>query len=60
MFSGSRNVYEKGFGDGGTVSMKGHGAETASGYSLLGGSREYKEAMRKSNAALKRAISQNI
>ena len=37
-----------------TVSMKGHGAETASGYSLLGGSREYKEAMRKSNAALKK------
>ncbi|NBU34890.1 hypothetical protein EBS40_09795, partial [bacterium] len=37
-----------------TVSMAGHGAETASGYSLLGGSREYKEAMRKSNAALKK------
>jgi hypothetical protein len=37
-----------------TVSMTGHGAETASGYSLLGGSREYKEAMRKSNAALKK------
>jgi len=37
-----------------TVSMAGHGAETASGYSLLGGSREYKDAMRKSNAALKK------
>jgi hypothetical protein len=34
-----------------TVSMEGHGAETASGYSALGGSREYKEAMRKANAA---------
>jgi hypothetical protein len=33
------------------VSMKGHGAETASGYSAIGGSREYKEAMRKANAA---------
>jgi hypothetical protein len=37
-----------------TVSMKGHGPETASGYALLGGSREYKEAMRKANAAEKR------
>lgn len=35
------------------VSMKGHGAETASGYSALGGSREYKEAMRKAKAAEK-------
>lgn len=34
--------------------MAGHGAETASGYSQLGGSRQYKEAMRKSNAALKK------
>lgn len=33
------------------VSMQGHGAETASGYSALGGSRQYKEAMRKANAA---------
>jgi hypothetical protein len=33
------------------VSMKGHGAETASGYSAMGGSRQYKEAMRKTNAA---------
>lgn len=33
------------------VSMKGHGAETASGYSQIGGSREYNEAMRKANAA---------
>jgi hypothetical protein len=33
------------------VSMKGHGAETASGYSAMGGSRQYKEAMRKANAA---------
>jgi hypothetical protein len=37
-----------------TVSMKGHGPETASGYALIGGSREYKEAMRKANAAEKR------
>jgi hypothetical protein len=37
-----------------TVSMKGHGAETASGYALIGGSREYKEAMRKASAAEKR------
>jgi hypothetical protein len=32
------------------VSMKGHGAETASGYAQIGGSRDYKEAMRKANA----------
>lgn len=36
------------------VSMQGHGAETASGYARIGGSREYKEAMRKANAAEKR------
>jgi hypothetical protein len=35
------------------VSMAGHGAETASGYASLGGSREYKEAMRKANSAEK-------
>jgi len=35
------------------VSMVGHGAETASGYARLGGSREYKEAMRKANSAEK-------
>lgn len=35
------------------VSMAGHGAETASGYSALGGSRTYKEAMRKASAAEK-------
>ena len=35
------------------VSMAGHGAETASGYARLGGSREYKEAMRKANSAEK-------
>lgn len=35
------------------VSMKGHGAETASGYAQIGGSRDYKEAMRKANAAEK-------
>lgn len=34
-----------------TVSMEGHGPETASGYALIGGSREYKEAMRKAKAA---------
>lgn len=37
-----------------TVSMKGHGAETASGYAQIGGSRQYKEAMRKANAAEKK------
>jgi hypothetical protein len=37
-----------------TVSMAGHGAETASGYAQLGGTREYKDAMRKANAAEKR------
>lgn len=36
------------------VSMQGHGAETASGYAKIGGNREYKEAMRKANAAEKR------
>lgn len=36
-----------------TVSMEGHGAETASGYAQIGGSRQYKEAMRKANAAEK-------
>lgn len=35
------------------VSMKGHGPETASGYAQIGGSREYKEAMRNANAAEK-------
>ena len=35
------------------VSMKGHGAETASGYANIGGARDYKEAMRKANAAEK-------
>lgn len=37
-----------------TVSMKGYGAETASGYAQIGGSREYKDAMRKAKAAEKR------
>jgi hypothetical protein len=37
-----------------TVSMQGHGAETASGYAQIGGAREYKEAMRKAKAAEKR------
>ena len=37
-----------------TVSMEGHGAETASGYAQIGGSREYREAMRKAKAAEKR------
>ena len=37
-----------------TVSMKGYGSETASGYASIGGSREYKEAMRKASAAEKR------
>lgn len=37
-----------------TVSMAGHGAETASGYASIGGSREYKDAMRKASAAEKR------
>jgi hypothetical protein len=36
-----------------TVSMEGQGAETASGYAQIGGSRQYKEAMRKANAAEK-------
>lgn len=37
-----------------SVSMKGHGAETASGYAQIGGSREYREATRKAKAAEKR------
>ena len=37
-----------------TVSMAGHGAETASGYAQIGGSREYKNAMRKAQSAEKR------
>jgi hypothetical protein len=37
-----------------TVSMEGHGPDTASGYALIGGSREYKEAMRKAKAAERR------
>jgi len=37
-----------------TVSMAGHGAETASGYAQIGGSREYREAMRKAKSAEKR------
>jgi hypothetical protein len=36
------------------VSMQGYGAETASGYAEIGGSREYKDAMRKANSAEKR------
>lgn len=36
------------------VSMQGHGAETASGYAQIGGSREYKDAMRKAKSAEKR------
>lgn len=36
-----------------TVSMKGHGAHTASGYAQLGGDREYKEAMRLASIAEK-------
>jgi len=36
-----------------SASMKGHGADTASGYSMLGGSREYREAMRKAKSAEK-------
>ena len=36
------------------VSMEGHGAETASGYAQIGGSREYREAMRKAKSAEKR------
>lgn len=35
------------------VSMRGSGAETASGYAQIGGSREYKEAMRRANEAEK-------
>ena len=37
-----------------TVSMQGYGAETASGYAQIGGSREYKDAMRKAKSAEKR------
>ena len=37
-----------------TVSMKGHGPETASGYAQIGGSREYREATRKAKAAERR------
>lgn len=37
-----------------TISMEGHGAETASGYAQIGGSRQYKEAMRKAQAAEKK------
>lgn len=37
-----------------TVSMAGHGPETASGYAQIGGSREYRDAMRKANSAEKR------
>jgi len=33
------------------VSFEGHGADTASDYSRMGGDREYKEAMRNANAA---------
>jgi hypothetical protein len=36
------------------VSMKGSGAETASGYAQIGGSREYREAMRNAKSAEKR------
>jgi hypothetical protein len=36
------------------VSFEGTGARTASGYSLIGGDREYKEAMRAANLAEKR------
>ena len=34
-----------------SVSMAGHGAETASGYAQIGGSREYKNAMRQAKSA---------
>jgi hypothetical protein len=37
-----------------SVSMQGHGAETASGYAQIGGSREYREATRKAKSAEKR------
>ena len=37
-----------------SISMEGYGAETASGYAHMGGSREYKEAMRKAKSAEKR------
>jgi hypothetical protein len=36
------------------VSMQGQGAETASGYANIGGSREYREAMRNAKSAEKR------
>lgn len=37
-----------------TVSMKGHGAHTASGYAQIGGDREYREAMRLASIAEKK------
>jgi hypothetical protein len=37
-----------------TISMKGHGAHTASGYAQLGGDREYREAMRLASIAEKK------
>ena len=37
-----------------TVSMEGHGAATASDYTRIGGSREYKDVVNKSNAAFAR------
>jgi hypothetical protein len=37
-----------------TVSMAGHGAETAVGYAKMGGGREYKNAMRQASSAEKR------
>ncbi len=37
-----------------TISMEGHGAETASGYAQIGGSRQFKEAIRRANAAEKK------
>ena len=37
-----------------SASMKGHGPETASGYAQIGGSREYRDAMRQAKSAEKR------
>ena len=37
-----------------SATMAGHGAETASGYAQIGGSREYRDAMRKAKSAEKR------
>jgi len=37
-----------------SATMAGHGAETASGYAQIGGSREYREATRKAKSAEKR------